>query len=65
MKVRVLAIGRDRSGLFAPAVEEYLQRLRRSLKVELVELPEARKLAGTPQAREEEGASLLARLRPG
>ncbi len=65
MKVRLLAIGRDRSGLFAPAVDEYLSRLARTLKVELVELPEARKRAGTPQAKEEEGATLLARLKPG
>ena len=65
MKLRLLAIGRDRSGLFAPAVEEYLGRLSRTLKLELVELPEARRHAGTPQAKEEEGATLLAKLRPG
>jgi 23S rRNA (pseudouridine1915-N3)-methyltransferase len=64
VKVRILAIGRDRSGLFAPGVDEYLERLSRTLQVELVELPEARRHAGTPQAREEEGATLLARLRP-
>jgi 23S rRNA (pseudouridine1915-N3)-methyltransferase len=65
VRLRILAIGRDRSGLFAPAVAEYLQRLSRSLKVELVELPEARRHAGTPRASEEEGATLLARLKPG
>jgi 23S rRNA (pseudouridine1915-N3)-methyltransferase len=65
VKVRLLAIGRDRSGLFAPAVDEYLGRLARTLKLELVELPEARKQAGTPQARDEEGATLLARIKPG
>lgn len=65
MKVRLLAVGRDRSGLFAPAVQEYLGRLARTLKLELVELPEARKQAGTPQAKEEEGATILSRLRPG
>jgi 23S rRNA (pseudouridine1915-N3)-methyltransferase len=65
VKVRVLAIGRDRSGLFAPAVDEYLGRLARTLKLEVVELPEARRHAGTPQAREEEGAAILAKLRPG
>ena len=64
MKVRLLAVGRDRSGLYAPAVEEYVARLRRQLKFELVELPEARKAAGTPQAREEEAATILARLGP-
>jgi len=65
VKIRVLAIGRDRSGLFAPGVEEYLGRLSRTLKVELVELPEARRHAGTPRAREEEGETLLGKLRPG
>jgi 23S rRNA (pseudouridine1915-N3)-methyltransferase len=65
VRLRLLAVGRDRSGLFAPAVEEYLGRLSRTLKVELVELPEARRHAGTPRAKEEEGATLLARLRPG
>lgn len=64
MKVRLLAVGRDRSGLYAPAVEEYVGRLSRQLKFELVELPEARKQAGTPQAREEEAATILARLDP-
>jgi 23S rRNA (pseudouridine1915-N3)-methyltransferase len=62
--VRLLAVGRDRSGLYAPAVEEYAARLGRQLKFELVELPEARKAAGTPRAREEEGATILSRLRP-
>ncbi len=64
MKVRLLAIGRDRSGLYAPAIEEYVKRLSRQLKFELVELPEAKKQAGTPQAREEEAATILARLDP-
>lgn len=64
MKVRLLAVGRDRSGLYAPAVEEYVARLVRILKFELVELPEARKHAGTPQARDEEAATILARIEP-
>jgi len=64
MKLRVLAIGKDRSGLYAPAVEEYVKRLTRYVRFELVELPEAKKHAGTPRAREEEGAALLARLDP-
>jgi 23S rRNA (pseudouridine1915-N3)-methyltransferase len=64
MRLRVLAVGRDRSGLYAPAVEEYASRLSRQLRFELVEVPEARKLAGTPRAREEEGASLLAKIGP-
>jgi 23S rRNA (pseudouridine1915-N3)-methyltransferase len=64
VRVRLLAIGRDRSGLYAPAVAEYVARLQRQLRFELVELPEARKHAGTPRAREEEGEALLGRLDP-
>ena len=64
MRVRVLAVGRDRSGLYAPAVDEYATRLRRQLRFELEEVPEARKHAGTPRAREEEGEALLRRLDP-
>jgi 23S rRNA (pseudouridine1915-N3)-methyltransferase len=64
VKVRLLAVGRDRSGLYAPAVEEYVSRLSRQLRFELVELPEARKQAGTPQAREEEAATILDKLGP-
>jgi 23S rRNA (pseudouridine1915-N3)-methyltransferase len=65
VKVRLVAVGRDRSGLYAPAVDEYVGRLARYVKFELVEVPEARKHAGTPQARDEEGAAILAKLRPG
>jgi 23S rRNA (pseudouridine1915-N3)-methyltransferase len=64
LKLRVVAIGKDRSGLYAPAVEEYAKRLSRYVKFELVEVPEARKHAGTPQARDEEAAALLARIAP-
>jgi 23S rRNA (pseudouridine1915-N3)-methyltransferase len=62
MKLRVVAVGKDRSGLFAPAVEEYAGRISRYVKFEIVEVPEARKHAGTPRAREEEAASILARI---
>ncbi len=62
MKLRVVAVGRDRSGLYAPAVEEYAKRLGRYGKFELVEVPEARRHAGTPRARDEEAEALLARL---
>lgn len=64
MRLRILAVGRDRSGLYAPAVEEYAARLSRQLRFELAEVPEAKKLAGTPRAREEEGEALLARIGP-
>ena len=62
MRLRVVAVGKDRSGLYAPAVEEYARRLARYVRFELVEVPEARRHAGTPRARDEEGESLLARL---
>ncbi len=64
MKLRVVAVGKDRSGLYAPAVDEYAGRLARYGKFELVEVPEAKKLAGTPRAREEEAATLLAKVGP-
>lgn len=62
MKIRVLAVGKDRSGLYAPAVKEYASRLSRYARFELLEIPEAKRRAGTPQARDEEGESILARL---
>jgi 23S rRNA (pseudouridine1915-N3)-methyltransferase len=64
MRLRILAVGKDRSGLYAPAVEEYAKRIARYVRFEVVEVPEARKRAGTPQAKEEEAGSLLARLDP-
>ncbi|MBI3181853.1 MAG: 23S rRNA (pseudouridine(1915)-N(3))-methyltransferase RlmH [Myxococcales bacterium] len=57
MKVRVASIGRDRAGLFAPAVAEYQKRLSRYAGFSLVELPESRR-AGA-QALEEEARALL------
>jgi 23S rRNA (pseudouridine1915-N3)-methyltransferase len=65
VKLRVISIGKDRSGLYQPAIEEYAGRIARHAKLELLELPEARRHAGTPQAKEEEGASILAKLRAG
>jgi len=62
MRIRILAVGRDRSGLYAPAVEEYARRIARRARFELCEIPEARRHAGTPRASEEEGAALLSRL---
>lgn len=61
----MVAVGRDRSGLYAPAVEEYAKRLGRYARFEMVEVAEARRHAGTPRARGEEGEALLSRIRPG
>ena len=62
MRIRIVAVGKDRSGLYAPAVEEYARRLARYARFELVEVQEARKHAGTPRAKDEEGETLLAKL---
>ena len=62
MHIRLVAVGRDRSGLYAPAVAEYAARLARHVRFELVEVAEARKHAGTVRAREEEGEALLRRI---
>jgi len=62
VKLRVVAVGRDRSGLFAPAAEEYAKRLGRYVKFELVEVPEARRHAGTPREKDEEGETLFASI---
>lgn len=62
MRIRIVAVGKDRSGLYAPAVDEYAKRLARYARFELVEVPEARKHAGTPRAKDEEGEALLAKL---
>ncbi len=62
MKLRVVAVGKDRSGLYAPAVEEYTRRISRYVRFEVVEVPEARRHAGTARAKDEEGEALLARL---
>jgi 23S rRNA (pseudouridine1915-N3)-methyltransferase len=62
VRLRVVAIGRDRSGLYAPAVAEYAEPLGHYVRFELVELPEAKRHAGTPRAKEEEAETILARL---
>ena len=66
MKIRILAIGTDRSRLFEPAIEEYLARIRRVVPVVVEELDPARKGGADPgRARELEGKALLARLASG
>jgi 23S rRNA (pseudouridine1915-N3)-methyltransferase len=64
MKVRLLSVGKDRSGLFEPGVQEYAARLQRYCRFELAALPESRKANSPKRAVEEEGARLLATLRP-
>ncbi len=55
MKLRLVSVGRDRSQLFAPAVDEYLGRLRKQHDVEVVELKEQ------PSA-EREAAAILEKV---
>lgn len=60
-----MSVGRDRSGLFQPIVEEFAGRLAHYTKLELLELPElsAKKLhAG--RAKEEEAKVILSKIRP-
>lgn len=66
MKIRVLAIGADKSRLFEPAIDEYLERIRRVVPISVEELSPARKGGQDPsRAKALEGRALLERLRPG
>jgi 23S rRNA (pseudouridine1915-N3)-methyltransferase len=49
LKIKIVSVGKDRSGLFAPGVAEYLERLQHYAKTSVVELSESR----------DEGAALL------
>jgi 23S rRNA (pseudouridine1915-N3)-methyltransferase len=60
MKLSFLSVGKDRSGLFAPGVHEYLGRLAHTVKVEVLELPASR--AQGLRARDEEAQAVLSRL---
>lgn len=63
MRLRVVSVGRDRSGLFEPAVATYAKRLRRYLPFDLVELPASR--AKEPRrARDEEAKRILGAVGP-
>jgi 23S rRNA (pseudouridine1915-N3)-methyltransferase len=65
LKVRLLSIGKDRSGLFEPGVQEYASRLEHYTRFELVELSEAsgRKLK-PGDAKAAEAQAILARRKP-
>lgn len=52
-----MSVGKDRSGLFSPAVEEYAGRLKHYTRFERVELPARR-------TRDEEAETILGRLGP-
>jgi 23S rRNA (pseudouridine1915-N3)-methyltransferase len=57
MRLKIISIGRDRSNLFEPAVQEYAGRLRKQHDLELVELKEQ-------PSREKEGQGVLAKVSP-
>jgi 23S rRNA (pseudouridine1915-N3)-methyltransferase len=50
VKLKVISIGKDRSGLFAPGVAEYAERLQHYAKTTLVELSESKKLEAEGEA---------------
>lgn len=57
-------MGRDRSGWFEPAVQDYAERVRRHTELELVELPAAKGALPPGDARRREAETLLGKLRP-
>jgi 23S rRNA (pseudouridine1915-N3)-methyltransferase len=57
VRLRVIAVGRDRKGLFAPAVETYVGRIRRYLPFEVVTVPASRH-AEAARARAEEAEKI-------
>ena len=64
LKVRVLSIGRDRSGWFEPAVQAYAKRLEHYTRLELIELSEPRGKRRPGASRAHEGERILAARRP-
>lgn len=64
MRVRIIAVGTRMPAWVAAGCDEYLKRLRPSLRVDLVEIPPGRRTAGAPATRaiEEEAHKLLAAL---
>ncbi len=65
MRIRLISVGRDRSGLFEPAVQEYAGRLAHYCRFELLELPEAKKARDPRRAMEEAAETILSKRKPG
>jgi 23S rRNA (pseudouridine1915-N3)-methyltransferase len=65
MKIRVLSVGRDRSGWFEPGVQGYAARLQHYVQLELVELPASRGAQSPEVSRRREAEALQKRLLPG
>jgi 23S rRNA (pseudouridine1915-N3)-methyltransferase len=64
VKVRVASIGKDRSGLYEPAVQTYAARLKHYTRFELLELPEAKGAKTPEQSRQKEAEALLGKRGP-
>jgi 23S rRNA (pseudouridine1915-N3)-methyltransferase len=63
--VRLLSVGKDRSGLFEPAVQEYAKRLAHYTRFELIELPEASGKKLKPgEAKTAEAQAILSKRKP-
>ena len=65
LKLRVLSVGRDRSGWFEPAVQGYAKRLLHYARFELTELPEPRGKRSALDSRKHEAERILEARRPG
>lgn len=61
LKLRVLSVGRDRSGWFESGVRAYAERIEHHARVELVELPASTGSLPAAAARRKEGQELLRR----
>lgn len=63
--MRLLSVGKDRSGLFEPAVQEYAKRLAHYTRFELIELPEASGKKLKPgEAKAAEAQAILSKRKP-
>jgi 23S rRNA (pseudouridine1915-N3)-methyltransferase len=64
LKVRLLSVGRDRSGWFEPAVRGYTERLKHYTRFELTELAEPRGKRAAEVSKAQEAERILAARRP-
>jgi 23S rRNA (pseudouridine1915-N3)-methyltransferase len=61
----LLSVGKDRSGLYEPAVQEYAKRLAHYTRFELIELPEASGKKLKPgEAKTAEAQAILSKRKP-
>ena len=65
LKINVFAIGTIKEKYLKDAITEYLKRLSKYAKVEIIELPEIKLQNSEEQVIEEEGKSVLKRIKDG